>query len=103
MKWVPACGSLLITLTGCATPSGGPPGGQAASPAAAVTAPVNLSGYSPEFKQGYADGCDSAGLLRAQKRNEPRYRKDAQYQQGWDDGYSICGGRRERAGTPSGQ
>jgi hypothetical protein len=95
MKWVPACGSLLIALTGCVAPSGDPSDGRADdSPVAVVTAPVNLSGYSPEFKQGYADGCDSAAQLRAQKRNQPRYRKDAQYQQGWDDGYSICGSRR---------
>lgn len=94
MSWIPVCGSLLIVLTGCATPAGVPSDGQAGSPAAVGTGPVNLSGYSPEFKHGYADGCDSAGPLRAQKRNEPRYRKEAQYRQGWDDGYSVCGGGR---------
>jgi hypothetical protein len=93
----PACAGLLAALAGCATPpQNGPAEEQQVDsrPAVVVTAPVNLSGYSAEFKQGYADGCESAGLLRAHKRNEPRYQKDAQYQQGWDDGYSICGGRR---------
>jgi len=56
---------------------------------APATGPVNLSGFSPAFKQGYADGCDSAGM-RGQKRNESRYKKDSEYMQGWDDGHSVC-------------
>jgi hypothetical protein len=66
---------VVMLLTGCAEPT--------------ATRPVNLSGYSPEFKQGYTDGCQSAGA-RGQTRNERRYQKDSQYQQGWDDGYSVC-------------
>jgi hypothetical protein len=94
-SWKPACVALWAVLAGCITPPSGSDELESDNrPAAVVSAPVNLSGYSPEFKQGYADGCDSARLLRSQKRNDPRYRKDAQYQQGWDDGYSICGGRR---------
>jgi hypothetical protein len=49
---------------------------------------VNLSGYSPTFKQGYADGCDSVGAER--RRDEQRYKKDADYMMGWNDGNSIC-------------
>ena len=64
-----------VLLAGCA----GAPG----------SGPVNLSGFSPAFKQGYADGCDSAGWL-GHRRNEGFYKTDADYMRGWDDGYSVC-------------
>lgn len=50
---------------------------------------VNLSGYSPSFKQGYAEGCESAGSRR-QRRDESRYRTEADYMMGWNDGFSVC-------------
>ncbi len=50
---------------------------------------VNLSGYSASFKEGYADGCKSAGT-RSQRRNEGRYKTEADYMMGWNDGYSAC-------------
>lgn len=53
------------------------------------TAPVNLGGYSTAFKQGYSDGCGSAGAL-SQRRDEARYRTESEYMQGWNDGYSVC-------------
>ena len=49
----------------------------------------NLSGYSPEFRQGHADGCASAG--GAMRRDERRFRKDMDYMMGWNDGHSACG------------
>ena len=49
---------------------------------------VNLSGYSAEFKDGYADGCDS--VAGPDKRNAARFGADARYAQGWRDGYSVC-------------
>jgi len=50
--------------------------------------PVNLSGYSSAFKQGYTDGCTSArGPVR---RDEGRYRSDSDYMMGWSDGNSVC-------------
>lgn len=52
---------------------------------------VNLSGYSPEFKQGYADGCASVGAAR--QRDAARFKSDSNYAQGWRDGYSICKSR----------
>lgn len=48
----------------------------------------NLSGYSPAFRQGHADGCASAG--RTQRRDERRFREDADYMMGWNDGRSAC-------------
>ena len=53
---------------------------------------VNLSGYSPSFKQGYADGCDSAGASR--RRDEQRYKTETDYMMGWNDGNSACLRRR---------
>lgn len=52
---------------------------------------VNLSGYPLEFRQGYADGCASANAAR--KRDETRFKADANYAQGWRDGRDICGKR----------
>jgi hypothetical protein len=49
---------------------------------------VNLSGYSPAFKQGYADGCDSAGA--SQRRDDRRYKSETDYMMGWNDGNSAC-------------
>jgi outer membrane biogenesis lipoprotein LolB len=49
---------------------------------------VNLSGYSTAFKQGYADGCDSAQSAR--RRDERRYQGDTDYMMGWNDGNSAC-------------
>ncbi len=54
---------------------------------------VNLGGYSEAFKQGYAEGCESAGA-RSQRRNEGRYKTEADYMMGWNDGFSAC--RRNR-------
>jgi len=53
---------------------------------------INLSGYSAAFKQGYADGCDSARSAR--RRDEQRYGKDADYMMGWNDGRSACSKRK---------
>ena len=54
---------------------------------------VNLSGYSAAFKQGYSDGCESAGS-RGQRRDESRFKTEADYMMGWNDGFSVCQRRR---------
>ncbi len=68
----------MLLLAGCA---GSP-----------TTGPVNLGGFSPAFKQGYIDGCESAGAL-SQRRDEPRYKREPEYMQGWNDGCSVCSRR----------
>ena len=68
-------------LAGCATQQAG----------AQRYANVNLNGYPPAFKDGYADGCASAGGGRV--RNDARFKSDSQYAQGWRDGLDICGPR----------
>lgn len=55
---------------------------------------VNLNGFPPAFKEGYADGCSSA--MGSYARNDKRFRSDPQYGQGWRDGLDICG-RQSRA------
>jgi hypothetical protein len=62
--------------------------GCASQPAPAPQPKVNLSGYPPAFRQGYADGCASVNATR--KRDEARFKSDANYATGWRDGYSIC-------------
>jgi hypothetical protein len=54
---------------------------------------VNLSGYSPAFKQGYTDGCATARGT-ATRRDETRYRSDSDYMMGWSDGNSACRNKR---------
>jgi hypothetical protein len=61
-------------------------------PAAAPPPPVNLSGYSTAFKEGFKDGCDSA--RGSARRDEKRFAADMQYAQGWQDGKAICGKRQ---------
>ena len=65
---------ILIAAAGCAT--------QPPAPA------VNLSSYPPAFRDGHADGCASVNAAR--KRDEARYKSDANYAMGWRDGYDIC-------------
>lgn len=79
--------ALMVLIAGCATPprSGTPPAPQ---PRAAPPK-VNLSGFSAEFKRGYADGCESSRSL-SQRRDERSFRSDADYAAGWNDGSSIC-------------
>ncbi|MBI3043457.1 MAG: hypothetical protein HYY78_11620 [Betaproteobacteria bacterium] len=76
-NWKPRYSGLLLAalLAGCGSPS---PGQR-----------VNLSGFSPGFKQGYADGCESANA-RGQRRDEGRYKTEADYMRGWNDGFSVC-------------
>ena len=78
---------LIALLAGCASET-------ASTPAPAPPAKVNLSGYPPEFKQGYADGCASAQPNAARKRDATRFKSDANYLQGWRDGYDICEKRK---------
>jgi hypothetical protein len=51
---------------------------------------VNLGGYPPAFRAGYADGCDSAKRLAGTTRDEARFKSDPMYATGWRDGYDIC-------------
>lgn len=83
------CAAVLmaILMVGCANQKEG------ASRPAPAPASVNLSGYSATFKEGYAEGCESAGS-RTQRRNEGRYKTESDYMVGWNDGHAACGRKR---------
>jgi hypothetical protein len=66
-----------VVLTACAAPKPPPPR-------------VNLAGFPPAFRDGYADGCDSARKGASKRRDDTRFSHDQQYAQGWRDGYDIC-------------
>ncbi|MEO8991866.1 MAG: hypothetical protein ABI284_06850 [Nitrosospira sp.] len=83
---------LIMTFAGCTATRQGerPPG-----PLPATTRPVyNLTGYSPAFKDGYIDGCETAKKTRFGLKDKNRFATDAQYKLGWNDGFSICGGKQ---------
>jgi hypothetical protein len=78
-------GALAIAATlmaACAAPKPPPP-------------KMNLAGFPPAFRDGYADGCQSARPGASKRRDEARFTQDAQYASGWRDGYDIC---RKRPG-----
>ncbi|UCO99043.1 hypothetical protein LF844_04280 [Metapseudomonas lalkuanensis] len=52
-------------------------------------------GYPPAFADGFTDGCSSgrqaAGVISGEfRKNVPRYLKDANYAEGWSDGFRQC-------------
>ncbi|MGJ7513444.1 hypothetical protein ACSFE6_03760 [Pseudomonas baetica] len=57
-------------------------------------------GYPPEFADGFDDGCSSgrqaAGAISGEfRKNVPRYLKDQNYAEGWNDGFRQCQAIRE--------
>ena len=86
--FVVAC-ALALTLAGCASaPSAPPP--QPPLPRNAEPPPpaVNLSGFPLPYRQGYADGCASAG--GGERKDAARYASDGNYRTGWMDGLALC-------------
>jgi hypothetical protein len=54
----------------------------------------NLTGYPPAVREGYIDGCESAKRSQYGRKDAQRFAADAQYQMGWNDGFSICKGAK---------
>lgn len=54
----------------------------------------NLTGYPVSTQQGYIDGCETAKRTSWAFKDLNRYDKDGQYRMGWDDGFSMCQGRK---------
>jgi len=87
---------LIVLVSGCAVRPVVPPDepesrsqaverrSQAARPA------YNLAGYPPSARDGYIDGCESAKHSPYARRDAKRMAADAQYEMGWNDGFSIC-------------
>ncbi|SEO76872.1 hypothetical protein SAMN05216316_1038 [Nitrosovibrio sp. Nv6] len=83
---------LMTTFAGCTTTG---PGQRPAGPLPATTRPVyNLAGYSPAFKDGYIDGCETAKKTSYGFKDQRRFVADTQYRLGWNDGFSLCGRHR---------
>jgi len=63
-----------------------PPG----TPAANVEPPpaINLSGFPLPYRQGYADGCATAG--GREQKDASRFAADGNYHTGWLDGRALC-------------
>jgi hypothetical protein len=95
----PACAIVVALLAGgCAVaPVGGP---QPPSPPPPPSAPplprdaeppppkINLSGFPLPYRQGYADGCASAGGV--EHKDAGRFAGDPNYRTGWQDGVALC-------------
>ena len=94
----PLCASALLGLlvSGCATsPVGPPPATPYGTPTPSQPqgnpnppANVNLQGFPLEYRQGYADGC--ASVSGQERRDAARFKNDAQYRSGWQEGNALC-------------
>jgi hypothetical protein len=83
----PAALAALALIAGCAGNDDLRPGAQHPS---TVTRSVNLSGFPPEFRRGFTDGC---AAVRASE-TAPRPKGEAQYVAGWQDGFDYCKPRK---------
>jgi len=81
---------LYAVMNGCASPNLR----AGADDPARVTNSVNLSGFPPEYKQGFTAGCETA--KDASGRLTQRPKGDASFVQGWQDGLDYCRPRKPR-------
>ena len=79
--------ALLALAAGCASDADLRPG---AENPRTVTSSVNLSGFPPEFRRGFTDGCTA---VRASETAQ-RPKGEAQYVAGWQDGFDYCKPRK---------
>jgi len=77
---------LLILAGGCASNDQLRPG---ADRPASVTSSLNLSGFPPEFRRGFTDGCSAARSIFPGARPKG----EGQYVAGWQDGFDYCKAR----------
>ena len=91
---------VVLALAGCAAPPVAPPPDKPEAPAAAqarrqqASRPTyNLTGYPPAVRDGYIDGCETAKKTSYARKDAARLKSDAQYEMGWNDGFSICSRR----------
>ncbi len=86
---------VVLAIAGCATtppataPSVPPASSAPIAPNAEPPPPnVNLSGFPLPYRQGYADGCASAG--GRERKDAARFAADGNYRTGWSDGATLC-------------
>ncbi len=77
-----------LVLAACAATREEPARPGARNPAT-VTDAINLSGYPPEFRSGFRDGC---AVARGGTGTRPK--GDAPYAVGWNDGFDYCKTRK---------
>lgn len=79
---------IALLLAGCAATE--EPLRPGASDPRTVTKSINLSGYPPEFRKGFEEGCSAA------RANDPsrRPKGDSQFAVGWNDGFEYCKPRK---------
>ena len=85
--------AMVALVTACAAiPPEPAPQPRSAPPLPAHKEPpppnVNLSGFPLPYRQGYADGCASAGA--AERKDAARFASDPNYRTGWQDGVTLC-------------
>jgi curli biogenesis system outer membrane secretion channel CsgG len=89
---LPVAGALAImAIAGCTqtavrSTSSPEPAAPSAPVPRGVSRSINLSGFPPEYKRAFEEGCTAA------KRGNPasRPRGDGPAVQGWNDGYAYC-------------
>ena len=92
-----AAAILLVAIAGCASAPAVIPTAPETQAAAterrhqAARPTYNLAGYPPAVREGYIDGCESAKHSSYARKDAKRFGADAQYEMGWNDGFSICG------------
>ena len=57
-----------------------------------VTRSINLSGFPPEFRRGFSDGC--AAARAGQSGLQPK--EEGQYRLGWHDGFDYCAPQKSK-------
>lgn len=75
--------AMALALASCGTTEPVRPG---AEDPGNVTRAINLSGFPPEFRRGFTDGCTAA---RAGDSSAPS-KRSGQYAVGWRDGFDYC-------------
>ncbi len=73
------------------TPAAPPPPARPQAPPTTSVNPaskINLQGFPLPYRQGYTDGCSSAGAL--EQKDAVRFKSDGQYHTGWVDGLAMC-------------
>ena len=89
---------MLLAHGGCATRAPGAQGGRPDAGAATATPTpsnveppppaINLAGFPLPYRQGYADGCASAG--GREQKDAARFAAEGNYRTGWMDGRALC-------------
>lgn len=72
-------------------------GASALAASCKTTGAADVPPGTPDFQAGYSDGCDSGygdagrrGMQDVYAQDGPKFRTNAQYHEGWLQGYAAC-------------